>query len=119
MNDNEHEMGRLRAQVSSLKNDLEDYHEWLEEAIDQRDKFALAASWGIVKASSGIGAFLAFWYILYGWLELEGWIWGVVGGGGGILVYLLAFAWQESGQKKDEQKLHRLPEWKNRKADRL
>ena len=46
------ELSKLRQQVAELEWRLAEHHDALNEAIDQRDKFALNSSWGIVKAAA-------------------------------------------------------------------
>ncbi len=116
--ESEFEIARLESRLSSLEQELERYHEWLEEAIEQRDRFALNATWGIVKGLTGICAYLGTYYIIFDWLELKGWVWGTVAGVVGFAAYVAAFAWQEGGEEKDIAKLYRLPKWDDRKNSR-
>ena len=116
--DLEREVERLESRVSSLELELEQYHEWLEEAIDQRDRLALNAAWGIVKVSCGVLAYLGTYYTIFQWLELKGWIWGGVAAVLGMVAYLVVYAWQDRGEDKDVEKLHRLPKWIDRKKSR-
>jgi cobalamin biosynthesis protein CobD/CbiB len=107
----------LKARIDDLESRLNRYHEYLENAVDQRDKFVLGSSWGIVIAVSGGFAFFGVLYVFKNWLELTGWIWDVVAVFIALFAWGMAASWQQGGQEKDEQKLHRLPKWKDKLRD--
>lgn len=107
----------LRWKISELEDRLERYHEHLEEAIEQRDKFVLSSSWGIVVSLSGVVAFFSVLYAFENWLKLDGWVWEVVAGVLALFAWAGVAAWQQGGQEKDEKKLYRLPKWEKKNRD--
>lgn len=113
----EDEIKALKARIFDLEYRLEQYHEHMEQAIEQRDKFVLSSSWGIVIAVSGGFAFLGVLYVFKNWLELTSWIWDFVAVFLAIVAWVTTSAWQQRGQEKDEAKLFRLPKWENKFRD--
>ena len=108
------ELSKLRQQVAELEWRLAKHHEALNDAIDQRDKFALNSSWGIVKAAAFISSFIAANYIFKEWLEWEGWLAGILSGVLALVILGLLGVYIEKGETGDQGKLYRLPEWKSR-----
>jgi len=110
---------QLSDELADLRNQLLDYHQRLEQALEHNTKFQLKATWGIVHSlliyGTWIGASLAL-SKLWHWVTQETvpW-WGFV-----IISFASIFAggvagyWSTKGQEGDEKKLHRWPEWKSR-----
>ncbi len=111
------EMRKLRWKIIELEDRLERYHEHLELAIDERDKFVLSSSWGIVSALSGMFAFFGTLYAFNNWLELTGLVWDLLAGLAAFIAWLAIAVWQQGGRDKDEKKLHRLPKWESKNQD--
>ncbi len=100
--------------LDQLETRLEQYFEHLEESLDQRDKFAVSAAWGIVKATTGLATAAAVYYACTHWLHLTGWLGGMVAMFAAFIGYAAGVAWQETGEKRDHGKLYRLPVWRRR-----
>lgn len=97
--------------IDDLEARLEKYHEWLKDSIEQRDRLALDAAWGVHYAlysvSVTVGAIFAVHYFLgdTGWLV-----------GGLTLAALMAIPtavhlWSNSQRMEEVGRLAKLPEW--------
>ena len=102
--------------IDALERRLERYHAQLETAIEQRDRFTLKATWGVLKGiiigGVFVGALLASgrWFAELGWLAMAAIT---------IVATLLAviFAgliglWLERAEADESGKFWRLPRWK-------
>ena len=101
--------------LDALERRLERYHAQLETAIEQRDRFTLKATWGVLKGiiigGTFVGALLASgrWFPALGWL-----------GTAGITLAATLFAtifagliglWLERAEADERGKFWRLSRW--------
>jgi len=102
--------------IDELERRLERYHEQLETAIEQRDRFTLQATWGIVKGLiiSGvfIGAIVASgrWFPSLSWLATAGIT--IVATILAVIFAGLIGLYLERMEEDDAGKFWRLPKWR-------
>jgi hypothetical protein len=101
--------------ITELELRLTRYHEQLEAAIEQRDRFVLGAAWGVVRGilipAVFIGALAAsrHWFPSSGWL-----VTAAITVGATLLALLIAGLiglYLERAEASDEGKFWRLPRW--------
>ena len=105
--------------IEELERRLARYHEQLEAAIEQRDRFVLRTAWSAMKALLVAGVFLAAMVGARHWFPTSGWlITAAVTVGATLLALLVAGLiglYLERAEASDEGKFWRLPRWN--KAD--
>ncbi|KTE17028.1 hypothetical protein [Sphingopyxis sp. H115] len=111
----ENEILEIKYRLDQLERRLEDHFEALNEAIDQRDKFALNAAWGIVRSISAVVALVGVPLACKEWFGLEGWWLAIVGTVAALAVLIWFNEGNLSAEKKDAGKLWRLPAWAKEK----
>ena len=105
------EINQLKDKVEDLELQLDQHFRELNAAVEQRDKFVLSATWGIVKGATSIAAFIGVPIALKNWLGWDGWWLGIAGFFGAMIVLIAMSGWHEKGHADDEKKMWRLPEW--------
>ena len=106
--------GQLRlvdSRLERLERRLEHYHHRMEDSLEHDRRFQLKATWGIVNASVGIGAYIGLTYVANHWLHRTGFLLGAAVAFLGLVAFALAFAWSDKGRKRDEKNLSQLPRW--------
>jgi hypothetical protein len=97
--------------ISDLESRLDKYHEWLVEAIQERDRLALDAAWGVHYALyqnlTTVGILLAS-YIAFDTKSWWAWI--------PVAVALFAsqffiHGWSNGQRMKEVERLAKLPDW--------
>jgi hypothetical protein len=96
-----------------LETRLEEYFQALEASIEQRDRFALNASWGIVKAAYVIGAFAVASGLNY-WLHWPWWASALVFVAVSFGLLIWAAEYTGKAEERDAKKLWPLPTWQRR-----
>jgi hypothetical protein len=96
--------------IADLEYRLSNYHQWLEQAIADRDRLALDAAWGVEGGLLYVAAFAATIYVCNQALGLRGFWWLLtilaaqfVGG--------VAYTWSNRQRMKEVDRLPHLPEW--------
>jgi hypothetical protein len=107
----------LAWQLRQLERRLNEYHEHLESALEHDRQFQMKATWGIVNALVGLGAFFGSSYAMDHWLHMRGWILGTVAGVFALVAWGAAAAWSDKGREDDLKKLSRLPKWRSSADD--
>lgn len=100
-----------QVRIDDLENRLDRYHSWLTEAIEERDRLALDAAWGVHYAHNLFAAqavIVAITLLVFSPLPWWGWL-------------LLAFAstpvqigihmWSNGQRMKEVDRFAKLPEW--------
>jgi hypothetical protein len=108
---------QLSDEIIELRNQLFDYHERLEQALEHNTEFQLNATWGIVHSALFNGAWVGG---IYGFSRLWRWLFSEAAPSWAFFIVtplslLLAGAvsvWSQKGHEKDKKKLYRWPEWK-------
>jgi len=97
--------------IDDLELRLEKYHEWLVESIQERDRLALDAAWGVHYALyqniSAIGI-LAGAYIAF---EQRSWVIGIGVGLALLFSQFAIFSWSNGQRMKEVDRLAQLPTW--------
>lgn len=97
--------------IRKLEYKLERYHRLLESCVDHDRKLLLAATWGIVTSTLFALALFGGYAILEKWLGWETWWGSLLIGTASLILAGFAALWCESGQKRDLERLSKLPEW--------
>lgn len=106
---------KVEQRVEELERRLAQYHAQLETAIEQRDKFVLKATWGVVKGVIICAVFIAaivaskHWFPSLGWLAATGI--ALVAAIGALIAAGLVGLWLERIEADDSGKFWRLPRW--------
>jgi hypothetical protein len=101
--------------LDALERRLERYHAQLETAIEQRDRFTLKATWGVLKGiiigGTFVGALLASgrWFPDLGWLGTVAIT--LVATLVAVLLAGLIGLWLERAEADESGKFWRLPRW--------
>lgn len=98
--------------IDDLEWRLLQYHEWLVASIEERDRLALDAAWGV---HNGLFQIIAAVFILINaYFAIDAFPWWVVA----VVIGLSQFpiqaaihAWSNKGRMKDMDLLAKLPEW--------
>ena len=101
----------LRRRIAELEYRLDQYHEYLEEALEYDRRFQMQATWGIVTTLAGMSAFFAVLYITEQDLHFEGWAPGTIAGCAALAAWVVVAGWADKGRQSDLKKLSRLPQW--------
>jgi len=100
-----------RERIDALEHRLADYHGWLNEAIEERDRLALDAAWGVHYALySNLGTLLVFGgaYIAY---DRQSWIIGIIVAALWLVPQMAIHSWSNGQRMKEVDRLAKLPEW--------
>lgn len=97
--------------IDDLELRLSNYHEWLVEAIAERDRLALDAAWGVHYALYSslatmvvlVGAYIAF--------DQRSWLVGLCVGVALLIPQFAIHAWSNGARMKEVDRLAKLPEW--------
>lgn len=104
------------SRIDDLEYRLGRYHEWLVDSIQQRDRLALDAAWGVHFALYYNLVVVFFVIYLATYLESASW-WVSVGAG--VLLFVAQFAigiWSNDARMKEVDRLAKLPEWEGKGA---
>ena len=97
--------------IDDLEARLSDYHEWLVNSIEARDRLAIDAAWGVHSALYSALGTLAAIYEIHRDIGEKGWL-------GPLLIViactLVPFAihiWSNNERMKEVDRFAKLPEW--------
>lgn len=99
--------------IDDLEWRLEKYHEWLTDSIEQRDRLALDAAWGV---SGALQQTIAVFMLFYLYDRFVGWSWtywyGVLALGLAVfLVQMFVWIHSNNARMKEVERLAKLPSW--------
>lgn len=98
--------------IDDLENRLDRYHEWLVESIQQRDRLALDAAWGVhyaLYSNLAVAALAAGYYIAF---DQRSWgAFGVIFVVGLLVSQFAIHAWSNRARMKEVDRLAKLPDW--------
>lgn len=97
--------------IDDLEWRLGRYHEWLVQSIQERDRLALDAAWGVHYALYQNIATIAILVGSYIAFDRESW-W--IGGGVVVALFVSQFAifsWSNGARMKEVDRLAKMPEW--------
>jgi hypothetical protein len=104
-------MSDLNSRIENLEYRLAKYHEWLEESIQQRDRLALDAAWGVNCALNALLAFGAVLALGLLYLEIDGWWQEALLGVGAWVLSMGVWIWTNEQRVKEVDRLAKLPPW--------
>lgn len=97
--------------IDDLERRLERYHEWLVDSIQQRDRLALDAAWGVHYAFySALGTIAAI-YAVHRYVGDSGWVAGFLFVSALTIIPLVIHIWSNGARMKEVDRLAKLPEW--------
>lgn len=99
--------------IDDLEWRLRQYHEWLTDSIEQRDRLAIDAAWGVHGALYETVAVLVIFYL---YDRFIGWSWtywyGVLGLGLVVFVVQMLTRIQSNNERmKEVERFAKLPSW--------
>lgn len=97
--------------ISDLEWRLERYHSELTVAIQERDRLALDAAWGVHFALYAILATFGATYGISRFFSGDGWYAGFFGVLATLIVPMAVHVWSNGQRMKEVDRLARLPEW--------
>lgn len=102
----------LKERVEDLDYRVAQYARELRWALEENDRLALDAAWGVVNGFNNFCA-LALAVVAANWIEPRaGWIWATVGC---VAVYIICMIWGArayfKGWERDKAKLREAPEY--------
>lgn len=104
-------IAELRSHVSDLEYRLHEYHQWLEQAVADRDRLALDAAWGVHAALCAVIASGIVWAsALFGLGAGYWWSW-LVAVIGAQTAGAVAHSWSNRHRLEEVERLSTLPEW--------
>lgn len=100
--------------IDDLEWRLSEYHEWLVEAIAERDRLAIYAAWGVHYALySAIGTVAAL-YAIHRFVGDSGWLAGILLVVALMTVPMMIHFWSNGARMKEVDRFAKLPDWKPR-----
>lgn len=104
-------VAELRNYVADLEYRLNEYHEWLQQSVADRDRLALDAAWGVHAGVCSIAAYLGvFAAAVFGFGPDRWWTWGIAVVGGQVAA-TITYHWSNRHRLRELQRLAKLPEW--------
>jgi hypothetical protein len=103
-------VSELKSYVSDLEYRLQEYHEWLEQAIADRDRLALDAAWGVHASLSVTMAYAVVLAAAIGWGKDRWWAW-LIAVVAAPVVATIVNGWSNRHRMKEVERLAKLPEW--------
>jgi hypothetical protein len=97
--------------IYDLEIRLQRYHEALAEAIQERDRLALDAAWGVHYALFSVVGTPSVIYALHRFFEDGGWVAGALMAGALFLVPMGIHVWSNGERMKEVERLAKLPDW--------
>jgi hypothetical protein len=98
--------------IEDLEHRLQTYHDWLVDSIEQRDRLALDAAWGVhyalYLALAQILLFGGLWYVS----DEIGWVGGIIFGLALFGSQLVVHMWSNGARMKEVERLAILPKWR-------
>ena len=95
--------------ITDLEFRLDQYHEWLTDAIASRDRLALDAAWGVHSGLFALASIALLYSIGEKFTELDHWIEYVGLGIVVTFVQALVMGWSNDLRMKEVEKLTKLP----------
>lgn len=103
--------------ISDLEQRLERYHYALAEAIQQRDRLALDAAWGVHLVLYSFAGAGTFFYLSKVYFANLGWLAQTLLGIAFFAAMGAISIWSNNARMKEVERLSKLPEWQRRWLD--
>lgn len=97
--------------IDDLEYRLDRYHEWLVASIEQRDRLAIDAAWGITGAVNGlVAAGLVAWFC-YSFIGVDTTLKQIGLGFAAWAANFAMVAYTNGQRMKEVDRFHKLPDW--------
>jgi hypothetical protein len=104
-------VSELTSYVADLEYRLQQYHEWLEQSIADRDRLALDAAWGVHAAFCSIAAYVVVLAAIVLGLGRERWWAWALAVISAQIASGVAHNWSNRHRLEEVKELAKLPEW--------